>query len=211
MLHDRLRRLKLRNPKRSYRELHAAGISEHDLLQLLLVPHEQASTVAVSCGKPASSALADRVVERNRIILDLFPRGMLRAMFEKARPECDYWYARREDAESTWILVDETAMKRRINARHSDPAAAHEFAENALGRRWSDIQSAIAQLGNAEIPNTIAFKRWRVCQDAPPLAFDEDCWQDGIGRELFGKKHYPLIPPGHLLFSIAERRSIQEK
>lgn len=203
ILHDRVKRLSTRSPKHSYQELHAVGMSERDLLQLLLVNQEHTNAIALPCGDPVSRALADLVAERNRVILELFPQGILRSILDNPAPESEYWYARLSGPNEEWILVDDCALQRRAATVRDDPAAERTFVERALGASWADIQSCVIHARDPERLNLFTLKRWLVWRDAPPLGFGEELYEIGRQRELFRTRHYPLIPSGHLVFPIA--------
>lgn len=201
ILHDRLTRLRAWKPKYTYRDLH--GLSECDLLQLLLVPHDLVNAVALPCGKTASRMLADLVVERNRTILQLFPHGVLHKMLANSPAQREYWYARRLGAQNAWVLVDEGALQQRSLAAFA-LREARTFLENALGVKWSEIQSGQAHATDSEAAAQFTLKRWRVDQDLPPLLFDEELFQSGEQRELFRAQNYPLLPSGHLILPSRE-------
>src|SRR5262249_52731819 len=120
-LFRRLQRVQGRGAVRNYQELLTAGVAEEHLLHLLLVPPERARIIAsVRCGEPAPGELADLVAQRNRLVLEFFPQGKLRALLDCPAPQSEYWYARRPSDEALWVLVDESGFHRRSSVSRED-------------------------------------------------------------------------------------------
>jgi hypothetical protein len=200
-LFQRLQRLRPRGPIRSYQELLTGGLAEDHLLQLLLVPQELVSSIAaVGCDAPTAGELADLVAQRNRLALELFPRGKLRALLDRPARQGAYWYARRPGDEATWILVDEGGLRRRPAVSKEDLAEVKAFQAQCIGVSWSEVQACVADDGRAASSKLLALRRFRVSEDFPPLGLSEEGYHRGRRRELFRLRHYPVIPAGHLVF-----------
>jgi hypothetical protein len=189
---------------RTYQELLSAGLTEEDVLQLLLVPPERASSIAaVRCGEPATAELADLVAGRNRLVLELFPRGKLRNLLEQPASEAEYWYARLPGDECLWLLADETGLQRRANALGEDTAAVLARLAECMGVSWSEVQKCIANDGRAA-STQLVLERFRVSEEFPSIGLDEECHFRGKRREHFRQRHYPVITAGHLIFPETE-------
>jgi hypothetical protein len=104
----------------TYAKLLSAGLSEEDLLELLIVPRPQATKEVLALREmDAAEARAFLAIigERNRLILELFPNGAL-ATELAAEPSEEYLpYVRSHTHHDKWLLVG--------NANHDPKILAH--------------------------------------------------------------------------------------